>query len=166
MLTITATEKTRLWREQNRERYLAREKAHYIAKRDKMVKQKKLWKKANRDRVRELGRQHYARHKDEYLEYGRTYKKSEQGRINHNATQARRRERLMGGSTDQELAEYFEILYGDPCAYCGSTEKITIDHVVPVINGGDGSWENLTAACSKCNSKKHAKPLLEWLLFH
>jgi len=40
------------------------------------------------------------------------------------------------------------------CQYCGSTRKLTIDHVIPRCRGGDDSWENLVVACSSCNTKK------------
>jgi len=43
------------------------------------------------------------------------------------------------------------------CQYCSqifSTDKLTIDHVVPKSRGGEKSWTNLVAACKKCNQKK------------
>jgi 5-methylcytosine-specific restriction endonuclease McrA len=32
-----------------------------------------------------------------------------------------------------------------------------MDHVVPRSRGGDHSWENVVAACRRCNSKKKDK---------
>ena len=41
------------------------------------------------------------------------------------------------------------------CQYCGKTsEKLTIDHVVPRKYGGQATWENLVCACVSCNNKK------------
>ncbi len=40
------------------------------------------------------------------------------------------------------------------CLYCGSREKLTIDHVIPKSRGGDDSWENLVSACTGCNHRK------------
>jgi hypothetical protein len=45
------------------------------------------------------------------------------------------------------------------CMYCGSKSRLTVDHVVPKSKGGDDSWENLTIACSSCNTKKGDKLL-------
>ena len=39
------------------------------------------------------------------------------------------------------------------CAYCGRSAH-TIDHVFPRSRGGKNTWENLVAACAKCNSLK------------
>ncbi|KAK6124802.1 hypothetical protein DH2020_041453 [Rehmannia glutinosa] len=47
------------------------------------------------------------------------------------------------------------------CQYCSSSENLTIDHVLPIARGGKWTWENLVAACAKCNSKKGQKTLEE-----
>jgi 5-methylcytosine-specific restriction endonuclease McrA len=41
------------------------------------------------------------------------------------------------------------------CQYCGAKDlDLTLDHVVPRSKGGPFSWENLVAACHKCNGRK------------
>ncbi|MEM6972539.1 MAG: HNH endonuclease [Pseudomonadota bacterium] len=40
------------------------------------------------------------------------------------------------------------------CQYCGATGELTFDHVVPRSRGGQTTWENVVAACSRCNLKK------------
>jgi 5-methylcytosine-specific restriction endonuclease McrA len=41
------------------------------------------------------------------------------------------------------------------CQYCGKTEPmLTVDHIHPRSKGGTDSWDNLVAACVKCNNKK------------
>lgn len=43
------------------------------------------------------------------------------------------------------------------CQYCGKTlpmSELSIDHVVPRSQGGGDTWENLVAACHRCNAKK------------
>jgi 5-methylcytosine-specific restriction endonuclease McrA len=40
------------------------------------------------------------------------------------------------------------------CQYCGKTEDLTLDHVIPKSRGGRTSWDNLTTACKRCNSRK------------
>lgn len=40
------------------------------------------------------------------------------------------------------------------CQYCGTTEGLTIDHVIPKSRGGSDTWENLVTACNSCNHKK------------
>jgi len=41
------------------------------------------------------------------------------------------------------------------CQYCNkSFTPLTIDHIIPRNKGGQDTWENLVAACTKCNTKK------------
>src|SRR3546814_7426667 len=40
------------------------------------------------------------------------------------------------------------------CQYCGVTNDLTFDHVVPRRQGGRTTWENVATACSPCNLKK------------
>ena len=43
------------------------------------------------------------------------------------------------------------------CQYCGSTKKLTLDHVIPRSKGGKHSWDNVVIACERCNSLKGAR---------
>lgn len=39
------------------------------------------------------------------------------------------------------------------CQYCGAAAE-NIDHVVPRSRGGSHTWDNVVAACRRCNSRK------------
>lgn len=65
------------------------------------------------------------------------------------------------GKGAEELA-YARILRCDPCCYCGAPCE-AIDHIVPVHAGGPNRWENLTAACKRCNAAKKNKQLLIYM---
>ncbi|MDJ0577008.1 MAG: HNH endonuclease [Xenococcaceae cyanobacterium MO_234.B1] len=44
------------------------------------------------------------------------------------------------------------------CQYCKAKgDQLTLDHVVPRSRGGGDSWENLVAACVRCNVKKGSR---------
>lgn len=40
------------------------------------------------------------------------------------------------------------------CVYCGTTEGLTVDHVVPRVHGGGYTASNLVAACGRCNRQR------------
>lgn len=43
------------------------------------------------------------------------------------------------------------------CQYCGnrfSRTNLTLDHVIPIVQGGKKSWENIVTACKPCNQRK------------
>lgn len=43
------------------------------------------------------------------------------------------------------------------CQYCGeyfSRVHLTLDHVIPIVQGGRKCWENIVTACKPCNQQK------------
>ncbi len=42
---------------------------------------------------------------------------------------------------------------GGRCQYCGAKAE-SIDHVIPRSRGGEHTWENVVAACERCNTAK------------
>jgi hypothetical protein len=52
------------------------------------------------------------------------------------------------------------------CRYCDkqlTRFTATLDHVKPVAERGDNSFENLVTACLGCNSRKHKRPVGDFL---
>ncbi len=47
---------------------------------------------------------------------------------------------------------------GGRCQYCGAKAE-SIDHVIPRSRGGEHTWENVVAACERCNSAKRDRLL-------
>jgi len=50
------------------------------------------------------------------------------------------------------------------CAYCGSDENLTIDHIVPRAKGGTDFTKNVLCACHECNQDKGHTPVEDWYL--
>lgn len=50
------------------------------------------------------------------------------------------------------------------CIYCGSKEKLQIEHIYPIRGkyGGENILENIAMACQKCNQSKGKKLLEKW----
>lgn len=44
------------------------------------------------------------------------------------------------------------------CQNCGSNENLTVDHVIPLVEGGKDTFENLTTLCYNCNFRKGPVP--------
>jgi 5-methylcytosine-specific restriction endonuclease McrA len=43
------------------------------------------------------------------------------------------------------------------CQYCGKQfpkSHLTLDHVIPIVQGGKKCWENIITACKPCNQRK------------
>lgn len=115
--------------------------------------------KRNPERRRETSRNNHLKNRD---------RRNAQTRLNRlaNSDRARsyvlaRRGRIKASAklvTVKEIAK----MYASVCTYCGSSDKIEIDHIVPLSKGGRHSIGNLTPACRVCNASKGNKFLTQW----
>ena len=48
------------------------------------------------------------------------------------------------------------------CAYCGGTQALSNDHIVPKRECHFAEIHNIVKACNSCNSSKSDKDLIEW----
>ena len=52
------------------------------------------------------------------------------------------------------------------CLYCGDTvekgARLTVDHIVPSVDGGTNAADNLITCCLSCNSAKQDLSAREW----
>lgn len=136
--------------------------AEYQEKRLERRAQQAEYKAANRLRLAEKQREYCRAHKAEDYARSQAWKAANRERARILALSYVHRKRD-GVGLD---VDYCEVLRADPCSYCGGRPPGTmqVDHIVPVIAGGNGEWENLTAACGHCNKSKNARPLLSFLL--
>lgn len=71
----------------------------------------------------------------------------------------RERMRLTAHSTTSYLKHRDYLMRRDDgkCVYCGSKRALCVDHVVPVIQGGDDDPMNLAISCKSCNASKSGR---------
>lgn len=81
--------------------------------------------------------------------------KTDGGKFYSARKHAKRRSRI-NINADLTRTEWTEILkkYLHKCAYCGSSKKLTQDHIIPLSKGGHHTANNVVPACHQCNSKK------------
>lgn len=69
-----------------------------------------------------------------------------------------RKQRIKDTETGHTELQWLELLqkYGHKCLCCGTTERITRDHIIPVHAGGTDDISNIQPLCHSCNSQKGA----------
>ena len=50
------------------------------------------------------------------------------------------------------------------CAYCGSEENLTLDHITPRSKGGSDRVTNVLCACKECNNSKGHQMWSDWYI--
>lgn len=54
------------------------------------------------------------------------------------------------------------VVQGQQCAYCGVSDNLEWEHIVPLSRGGPDVIDNLVLSCAKCNREKSARNPIEW----
>lgn len=53
--------------------------------------------------------------------------------------------------------------FNHECAYCGDNEsKLHREHIVPLVDGGSFTKQNIIPACQRCNYSKNKSDMIEW----
>lgn len=145
---VTATNKR--WRDNHKEQIAAKDRLYRQANRKRNAAMQQCWIVANRDKVRTRRRRWY-------------WANHEKAKTISRRASAKRRARLAGAVLGLVDEEAIFKRHSYRCVYCGNTDNLTLDHVVPVAAGGSHSEENLVVACRSCNGSKGAKELMVWL---
>lgn len=149
-----------------RECSAARDRAYYEANRDRA----RVYQKANAARIRaymlEYKRAYYATFagRAAIQQANRKWNKSPEGRARLTLLQQQRRARKGNVPATLTAADWRACLdwFGDSCAYCGKSENLHQEHVVPLQDGGPYSVDNIVPACGSCNSSKATRALVDW----
>lgn len=48
------------------------------------------------------------------------------------------------------------------CVHCGTTELLTLDHIIPRVYGGTNERSNFQLLCSPCNHLKSRGEIRHW----
>jgi 5-methylcytosine-specific restriction endonuclease McrA len=158
MATSSAAKKE--WYAQNRERERAKRRAYYAANRERMRAQQNARRREDPEANAARCRGWYAANREAKAAAQRAWRDAnpEKAKATRAANKARRR----GTPFTPEARDFLVCLLRDPCVYCGA-EATTVDHIEPLVRGGDGSLDNLASACRSCNASKKQSPLLLFL---
>jgi 5-methylcytosine-specific restriction endonuclease McrA len=123
---------------------LAQMKAYYSANKDTIIEQHKGYVKENGKKV-----------KDYQKEYRKTHKNNKAANIRWRKRRALKQSVNESYTKDDE--QYTLDLFNRSCAYCGTSEKLCIDHHKPLSKGHALSRTNAVVLCNSCNCQKNNK---------
>lgn len=93
----------------------------------------------------------------------------ERGIVNYDRTSFIIRMRMYKGLSSGKMHiasllddERWKMKNGARCVYCGATDELSVDHLIPRYKGGTDNAENLVCCCKSCNSSKGKKDMLLW----
>jgi len=148
-----------------------------LEQRERKNAKNRKYRAENPEAVRATNRQQYLNKREQRIAYAnqrqrdfpdkhKFYAKvSKQRRLLENAADTRRRNaRRKANGVFLITKKDLNRLSKKPCFYCGSTQNITVDHVIAIARGGVDGIGNLVPACKSCNSQKRELTIMEWRL--
>lgn len=120
----------------------------------------KKWKMANSERWDSYMRSWRSQNKEKTTQNLVDWRNQNRKRLHEQLH--RRRVRLQKGSIYVISKKDLKRLYSSKCVSCGSAERISLDHIIPISRGGRHSIGNLQPMCPSCNSSKRDKFMVEW----
>lgn len=138
-------------------------KAYHERHRDKENANSKKWQQNNKDKSREYVRKHREANPGIQKQYNAAYVERDPERVKElgRLKESRRRAAIREAEGEMPNGSWTALLafYGSKCMTpdCEATEKLTLDHVVPIALGGMHDLRNAQVLCGPCNSAKQAR---------
>ncbi len=146
--------------EQNAEIMRQRAKDYRANNPEKVAQTRRNWKRANKEKNVQSVVRYQQKYPEKHIARTSKWRKENQDKY-RNYSQSRRTKKLQNGVfaiSDKELQNILSM----PCANCGSKDRPTLDHIIPISLGGTHSVGNLQTLCMPCNSSKGNKVMTVW----
>lgn len=167
--------RSKQWRLDNPSKYKAANKAYYDANAEIIRQRSREWHHQNKDYAHKKRRERYYADPErwrqktrDWIDANREHKRARDSQYAkahpevYKASAARRKARKLQNGIYFISQKEMRKLYASPCLYCGSTQRIEADHVIPIVRGGTHSIGNLVPACKSCNASKRQQTITEW----
>ncbi len=115
---------------------------------------------------REHSKAHYADNSEEILRKGKEKRRDIKRKNTKKRAWNNRHDKqalLLNDLTDAQWQDTLQE-FGNCCAYCGSTQDLQKEHIVPVDSYGPTTKWNVIPACNSCNGSKANSDLLKWYM--
>lgn len=168
-------DKVAAYKEANRDKRNAQTKAWHEANRDRDKEYSKLYYEENSEKIKSNSKQYYDKNSevqklksaqwrkenpDKFKEQQESYRKNNVTKLLDK--NAKRRALKRGATIEAVDRNEVYLRAGGICGICNKhvpLDKMTIDHVIPLIKGGAHSMQNVQIAHLSCNSAKGSKIL-------
>lgn len=123
-----------------------------------MAEQRRHWRECPEDRQEHV--RQWAKERDRFRRMT-----DESYRLYHRQKSKRKKAMMRNSAAVQisgkQIKRRFS-QFGDVCAYCGCTDDLQIEHVMPISKGGAHVIENIVPACRECNAAKRDHDVEQW----
>jgi 5-methylcytosine-specific restriction endonuclease McrA len=109
----------------------------------------------------QYNRDYYRQKQDDLKERARQYRQKNRDIVleRDRVRKARNRAKSFGITEHFTLEQWLNLrkLCGEKCVSCKEAKPLTVDHIVPLSEGGSNTIDNIQPLCKSCNSSKLKK---------
>ena len=153
----------------NKEDKAAYQKKWRAENKEAITKYNKIYRAENKERVAAQKKEYYEKTKPTPVKrievsnpsYQLLYQRANKDKFAD--YKSRRKASKSGNGVFIISNKFMKNLYNSPCRFCGASEVIEADHIIPIIKGGRHSEGNLQPLCMPCNRSKNSKLQIEFI---
>ena len=149
---------------ENKEKVRAGHKRSYWRHPERRRANSLRWYYKNRERITARFREYLEKNRDRRLAEMREWHKANPEKHRANIQRRRARELSAPGHCTGEQWEARLAYFGHRCRYCGTDERLGMDHMIPLSRGGSAWPSNLVPCCNRCNRSKGDKTFFEFMV--
>lgn len=149
---------------ENHERELATAKKIRERRKDEMAIYLQKYRAEHKEKAKEYGKRYRQENKEKILEMNRRYSANNRDKLRVQGQLSYAKRKANGGNFTTD--EWLDLCssFGNVCVGCGTDERLTIDHIIPITQGGSSGIENLQPLCKPCNSSKGSRVIIDYRL--
>jgi len=133
-------------------------KRYYQENKDKIDRQVKQYRSENRELVRQRekasGKKYRDKNKEKSRERKRRWEKDNPEKARAYGMRRRAKKRNAEGNHTGKDRKFLMDLADNKCQCCGGSDRLAIDHIIPLSKNGSNGIFNLQVLCLFCNSSK------------
>ncbi len=152
----------RIYRQENADKIREYKQLYSQENPDIILEYHRNYRKENADKFREHQQNYRQENPDRIRKYQQKYFQTPSGKSSRIRNEQKRRAIKNQCHSLPYKPEDILNLFDGECAYCGSKDKLTLDHFIPITKGGSNVQGNLLPACQSCNCSKNSKDVIEW----
>jgi 5-methylcytosine-specific restriction endonuclease McrA len=148
------------YRQKNRDKFREYQHRYYLRHQEIILKKSREYYRTYKDLHFKRVMDWRKRHPEIVSEIYRRYRLNHRDKVNIKNLNRVCLLKKVGGKITIQQWEELKKQYNYTCPNCGRKEpeiKLTIDHIVPISQGGKNTIDNIQPLCKECNSKKLTK---------
>ena len=150
------------YRQENKEKKSEYDKQYCQINKDKVKESQKQKYIKNIEKRKRYSRQRYKEKSEEIKEYWKQCRRQNPEKFRIRAQKRKAMQKGLVSNYNSKTWETLKQYFSNKCAYCGKEKKLSQDHFVPLVNGGEYTCNNIIPACQSCNSSKQGTDFFEW----